>query len=174
MTHPPLENLQPTKLNNRYCPYCGCDLENISKRERGRDHVIGRRFPPKGYLEGEWNLIVNACCKCNSRKGDLERDISAITLHPDAALDDEDRQAEFKRKATRTYSARTKKLVAASNKRVLIGLPGDGQTKLFTLDAPPQIDDERVLDLAHFQLRAFFYMLTYDDDSQSGLLWPIA
>jgi hypothetical protein len=41
------------------------------------------KFVPKGTLENQWNLILNACRNCNGRKADLENDISAITMQPD-------------------------------------------------------------------------------------------
>src|SRR5438067_12808695 len=68
-------------LKNETCVYCGSELTagNCTK-----EHVIGRKFVPKGKLHEEWNLIVRACTSCNHTKSDLEDDISAISLPPDA------------------------------------------------------------------------------------------
>lgn len=48
-----------------------------------KEHVIGRRFVPKGKFAGHWNLILNTCKPCNNREADLEDGISAITLQPE-------------------------------------------------------------------------------------------
>jgi 5-methylcytosine-specific restriction endonuclease McrA len=69
-----------TRHHNGVCPYCGCQLE---LKKSTKEHVVGRRFVPRGKLDAHWNLLVNACEPCNNRKSDLEDDISAITLHPD-------------------------------------------------------------------------------------------
>jgi hypothetical protein len=79
----------PIRLNNVRCPYCGTDVST----NRTAEHVIGRRFVPKGMLNGEWNLILWACEVCNGRTSDLEDDISAITMQRDVFgrhADDED------------------------------------------------------------------------------------
>lgn len=65
-----------------YCAYCGAAFSRPSDGEA--EHVIGRRFVPKGTLAAQWNLIVRACGPCNDHKADLENDISAITMQPDA------------------------------------------------------------------------------------------
>jgi len=68
-------------LTNKTCPYCGTIL---SPENQTKEHVIGRRFVPRGSLNKHWNLIVRACTICNGIKSDLEDDLSAVTLHPDA------------------------------------------------------------------------------------------
>ena len=70
-----LPQRQPTRLDNVTCPYC---RDRLSQVNRNEDHVIGRRFVPKGKLNGQWNLIVCACEECNTHKSNLEDDISAI------------------------------------------------------------------------------------------------
>lgn len=72
---------KPVRLHNVVCPYCGATLASDSTT---KEHVVGRKFVPKGPLENEWNLILNACRPCNNQKADLEHDISAITMQPDA------------------------------------------------------------------------------------------
>jgi hypothetical protein len=49
------------------------------------EHVIGRRFVPKNTMFGQWNVILRACRECNTAKSELENDISAITMQPDAS-----------------------------------------------------------------------------------------
>src|SRR5689334_12269149 len=74
-------------LNNITCPYCGIDLV---QQNAIKEHVVGRRFVPKGKLAHSWNLILQACRQCNEKKSDLEDDISAISLLLPGAMDGED------------------------------------------------------------------------------------
>ena len=68
-------------LRNLTCPYCGDRFD--PETSAAKEHVIGRRFVPRGCFAGQWNLILNACERCNRNKGDLEDDISIITMMPD-------------------------------------------------------------------------------------------
>jgi hypothetical protein len=72
----------PEVLSNITCAYCG---EDLSTETEDTEHVVGRRFVPKGSLDGAWNIILKACKRCNREKGDLEDDISAITMQPTVA-----------------------------------------------------------------------------------------
>src|SRR5712671_7028860 len=97
------------RLDNRTCLYCGADPTVDSPHTV--EHVVGRRFVPKGSLHQSWALIGNACATCNGVKADLEDDISAITLQPslgerhtDPMLD-----AEATRKSANSISRRTRK-----------------------------------------------------------------
>ena len=48
---------KPILLDNITCVYCGNELtpQTVTK-----EHVVGRRFVPKGSLNQQWNLIVCA------------------------------------------------------------------------------------------------------------------
>lgn len=160
-------------MDNCSCPYCGTVLteDTITK-----EHVIGRRFVPKGLFNGSWNLIVQACRDCNGIKADLENDISAITLLPDGvggwSNDGPDVSAEAQHRAGRTFSRRTRKPVAESQEGIEIDgelMPGV-QVK-FTLNSPPQIAEDRVFHLAWFHLAGFFYWITYDPEAKRGHYW---
>ena len=160
-------------LQNETCPYCGVELTEANS---DNDHVIGRRFVPKGALNEEWNLILRACKTCNNNKSDLEDDISAIILQPDAwgqyARVDTLRDNEARRKARRSRSRRTGKKVEDSKERIDIDLPVvSGVTFSFSATSPPQLDNERAFTLCHYQIRAFFYWITYNGDSQRGGFW---
>lgn len=115
---------QAIRLRNVICPYCGCDLTSANTT---KEHVVGRRFVPKGKLNGHWNLIVDACGPCNNRKADLENDISAITLHSEhgeAHPDyDDDAKADARRKAANAISRRTKKPVKDSHESMKLDAP---------------------------------------------------
>lgn len=164
---------QPALLRNVICPYCGITLnaDNTTK-----EHVIGRRFVPKGKLENQWNLIVRACGPCNNRKADLENDISAITLHPEYSDMppgyDAGTIADAQRKAKNAISRRTKKPVKDSQENIKFNMPfGGGATIGFNFTSPPQIDQNRAFELARSQLAALFFWLTYHKDEERGRFW---
>ena len=161
-------------LANQTCVYCAKEL--IGRRFT-KEHVIGRRFVPKGFLNGEWNLIVRACDACNHAKSDLEDDISAITLQPDAwdrhPTDHPIRDSEARRKAVKSKNRRTKNTVGKSVERFDIQLPfGPGAKMTFGFVSPPQLDEDRVYQLCLMHSRAFFYWITYNATSRRGGFWP--
>ena len=165
---------QVIHLDNRSCPYCG---KTLIKDTTDKEHVIGRRFVPKGKLDGQWNLVLNACTNCNNIKSELENDISAITMQPDAlgrfGHEDATGKSEAERKAKNSYSRRTRKRVKESREQIDVRLPlGPGIKCSIQFVGPPQVDDNRVFQLAYMQLLGFFYWLTYQDDTRLGYCWP--
>jgi hypothetical protein len=161
-------------LDNVTCTYCGCSLSEDS--ENTKEHVIGRRFVPKGTLNGCWNLIVRACKKCNSAKSDLEDDISAITLAGkmwfDSSESEENAISEAHRKSKNSVSNKTKKTVIESHEQLKIEmLMAPGVKMTFNMTSPPQIEDERIYELSRLQLMAFFYFITFDRASRKGGFW---
>lgn len=164
-------------LDNTNCPYCGARL---TPKTAKKEHVIGRRFVPRGALKRSWNLILWSCDACNGDKSDLEDDISAISLYHAGVASlmtrqerGEELMTEARRKSAQSFSRRTKKVVADSTESFQGGgtvVPGVEVS--FKLLAPPQVDDERVMRLAQFQLMGFFYLLTYDPSARTGYYWP--
>ena len=161
-------------LDNMTCPYCGVELNNDNKT---KEHVIGRRFVPKGKLDGQWNLILMACGECNTAKSFLENDISAITLagrmwfdtsgYEKPALD------EVRRKIKNSTSRKTGKPVERSQEELSFSASlGQGATIKVGLVAPPQFDSARAFDLACMQMMAFFYFITYEYEVKKGGYWP--
>lgn len=155
----------PIRLKNRTCPYCSEPID--SGKEFDEDHVVGRRFVPKGSLQGQWCLIVNACKECNRKKSDLEDDISAITLnaHDHAAPELADLAAH---KASRSFSRDTGKLVADSYQERTLSSKFAGLSIDVGLVVPPQIADERTSALAHMHLLAFYYFASYNESRRVG------
>lgn len=172
VTAPALEFLPRNKatiLRNITCAYCGNGGE--PNNPLTNEHVIGRRFVPKGSFASGWSLQVQACKHCNDEKADLEDDISAITILPDlgTAHDDSKLAKLAVYKAQNSFSRRTKKLVADSREEneITVNLM-ESATVRFGFTGPPQIDEERVLRLAYFHLQAFYYLITYSADRQTG------
>lgn len=164
---------QVTLLENTTCPYCGVAL---SVSTRTKEHVVGRRFVPRGSLNSSWNLVLWACEACNRKKADLEDDASAISMQPDAVGRSYSplpgSAAEAKRKAKGSISRRTGKPVAASAEKLVIEttlMPG--LTATFDMSAPPQLDETRLFEVARLQMSALFYLLTFDEGTGIGHFW---
>lgn len=159
-------------IRNIRCAYCGVSLDAHSGGEA--EHVIGRRFVPKGALAAQWNLILRACPACNDAKADLEDDISAITMQPDAygrfAIDDPRLPAEAERKG-RTRNRRTSRRVSEPTPPLVINGNFGSATMRFSFQSPAQADERRLFDLARYQLTGFFYMLTYKEEERHGRYW---
>src|SRR5436305_5254558 len=153
-------------LDNATCPYCAAELTDKAAR---KEHVIGRRFVPKGSLNQSSNVILNACDDCNNRKSDLEDDISAITM---LKLDD-GLASDTRRKSTKSISRRTRKPVEDSAHEItLTSHPAPGVTISERWSAPPQLDESRVYELACYHVLGVFYAITYEPDLKRGTSWP--
>lgn len=168
-----LPNNKATRLDNVTCVYCGgaADPSNPLTDE----HIIGRRFVPKGSFASGWSLISRACESCNNEKADLEDDISAITLLPDfgEGHEDADLAALALRKAKGSRSRRTRKPVADSyEENKISGKLMQTVDVSFGFVAPPQLEQERVRRLAQLHLQGFFYLITYDAGRRIGGFIP--
>jgi hypothetical protein len=165
--------LRGRPLKNVTCPYCAAALD---LKTRTKEHVIGRRFVPKGSTENRWNLVLWACSACNNNKSDLEDDIAAITMYFHttglASTEDQIARAEAIRRGPKSSSRLTGKSVAESH----VALNSTSQLgpaeMTFRFVAPPQIDDTRAYELARLQMLGFFYLLTYEPDRNLGHWWP--
>lgn len=162
------------RLDNTKCAYCH---KPFSKELPAEDeHVIGRRFVPKGSLAAQWNLIVRSCRPCNERKCSLENEVSAITMRPGPVgrePADQRRIAEANRKAT-ARSTRTGNSVGESNEDVQIQgnlMPSVQFSANFV--SGPQLDTKRSADLAYLQVSALFYLITYDEEARIGSPIPL-
>lgn len=161
------ETTRPVRLKNRSCPYCGQELSAETSTD---DHLIGRRFVPKGSLNNSWNLKLKACSECNNLKSDLEDDISAITMQPDCfgRLPDASVEQEALRKGIGSYSRRTGKPVSASEERLNIRSSFGTAVMTFTLVSPPQVDEGRLATLAWSHVIACLYWLSFDKEKREG------
>jgi len=156
-------------LKNKTCPYCGKAFGE--ELPATKEHVVARNFVPRGCFDGQWNLILRACEPCNRDKAKLEDDISAITMQPDVfgqlACEDPRLSVESARKAKAT-SRRTGRRVSDSRERIILQQPLAVGNLTLNLEAPPQIEPERIWKLAHYHWRGFFYFDTYDTETRRG------
>lgn len=162
---------KPIKLHNVTCVYCSTELSKVKSNE---EHVIARKFVPKGSLNKYWNLIVRSCEVCNNKKSDLEDDISSITMQPDLygsyVVDDESLVSDSIRKS-KSFSRRTSKRVSDSTEELTLKAPFLGGNITFNFISSPQIDPDRAFELARLHVTAFFYWLTYDETAKIGKFW---
>ncbi len=165
---------RPIRLDNCVCVYCA---DQLHPRAMTKEHVVGRNFVPKGTLNGNWNLIANACSHCNNLKADLENDISAITMLPHVTrkhFHADLRIAEIAdRKASGAFSRHTGRTVRESREELnLKGDIGPNVSISFGLIGHPHIDDDRAFLLAQMHLTSFFFFITYDRGARRGYYWP--
>lgn len=162
------------RINNKTCVYCGKEL---TSRSRTKEHVIARRFVPKGMMNGQWNLIVWACSRCNRYKAGLEGEMSALSMQPNASGEYADNSytlmQESARKSAGSHSTLTRKPIRESvhNFEHKLNL-GPGLSVTIGGKSPPQPNMDRLYRLAGMQLQAFFYMSSYDETSEMGGFWP--
>lgn len=167
-----LPHNQPTRIKNHRCAYCNAEFSEEGEPEK--EHVIGRLFVPKGSHNGQWNLHLNSCHRCNQDKSALENDISAISMIQTAGPSSEFDTilaGEAKRKG-KTTSRRTRKPVSLSSETSKIATRFGDATISFGFNAPAQVDTSRLYRLARYQIAGFFFLLTYDEEKRQGYCWP--
>lgn len=162
-------NKKVITVGSRQCAYCGVlfRVEIASTI----DHVVGRKFVPKGQLAGQWNLLLNACRECNGDKADLEDDISVISMMSGMNLripTDPLIIAEIKRKSGRAVSRRTGKVVARSRETLVIDSKAAGRMMSLRFNGPPQIDYHRIERLAWYHVQAFVFFIGYNKKLRTG------
>jgi hypothetical protein len=165
---------KPMLLRNTVCAYCGVQL---TASNATKEHVVGRKFVPTGKLDNRWNLILRTCSPCNTRKSELEDDIAAISMQPDVfgkyPVTDDALVTSAKRKAEGSMSRKTKKPVKDSQAQLTVaGQMMAGLVANFSFTGSPQIDDHRIFGLARYHLMAFFFLITYNKDTERGWWWP--
>ncbi|MEQ9453771.1 MAG: HNH endonuclease signature motif containing protein [Phycisphaeraceae bacterium] len=188
----PRSNGTVEKLRNLSCPYCG-RVFDCDSLQATVEHVIAKRFVPKGALDGSFNLLLQACEECNNQKSQFEGEVSAITLQPDVAgrLAEQDPMlaSEALRKGAGAQSSLTGKPVDQSDAEFIAsgereghlsinvrGPTGDlaffkGQATLsiaLRFVGPPQLPGPVGVALANMHVRAFVYWLSYDPGRQLG------
>ena len=159
-------------LKNVTCVYCGTRLDEGND---SKEHVVGRRFVPPGALNKKWNLIVRACRKCNAAKADLEDEISAVSMQPDAfgvfPCNSAGYAAEARRKAFGARSRITGNRVGMSAPSLSFRLRSHSGALSYNVTGPPQVESARVMELARMHIVAFFYHATYRPSDSAGRFW---
>jgi energy-coupling factor transporter ATP-binding protein EcfA2 len=109
-------------------------------------------------------------------KSDLEDDMSALAMQPDAfgeyATDDRQLHEESRRKGAKSVNRRTNKPVEKSWDTKRLGSLLTTASFSFSFAVPPQPDYNRAASLAGYQMAALFYWITYNAQSKRGGFWP--
>ncbi len=147
--------------SNLYCLYCSELVGLGSIGESTKEHTIGRNFVPKGsFGDGTaFNFIFRACNVCNGLKADIERHVSSVTLfNSPARVDDPAINSIAQHKASKDYHPDKKGiLVQDADNKISVNFGG-----VFNFDivAPPQLNQEHVIQLARYHVQAIFSMIT--------------
>jgi len=155
----------PTK-SNKYCLYCGSVVGKGAETDSNKEHLIGRKFVPKGkFDEGkEFNFIFRSCRKCNQNKAKLERHVSSVTIfNSSARLKDADVNKVAIRKGNKDYHPdKTGTLIKNSDDKFEFSFG-----KFIRLDAisPPQFNQDYVSELASYHIQGLFSLITSKNPS---------
>lgn len=166
-----METKNALRLKGNFnCPYCGVDLRDKSKKPT-KDHMIARKFVPKGTLNAEWNLILDACKKCNFEKGRLEDAVSAFSLfsfdkcRPQISKDELARKLGFDEKRGTFRGSNhpeTRKPIGNSFKEISINSKFGPLDIRVNFMAPPQYEPY-TLNLSKMQIQALYYYISNVD-----------
>lgn len=161
---------RPRVLRNAICPYC---RKPLTKEALTKDHVIGRRFVPRGSLSGSWNLLIRTCRDCNGRKSVLEDRVSAASMHLPLVGRRDERDRALMEEARRKQLGEAGKRADRDLQRFNIeGELMPGVRMKFELVGPPSTHRSDLEGLAWSHIAAFFYMLTYNDTLRAGSPLP--
>jgi hypothetical protein len=98
-------------------------------------------------------------------------------MQPDAwgryAANDATLIAEAERKSRGSRSRRTTRRIKDNSETQNVGVTlGTTASMTFGFTGPPQLEDDRVIQLCLLHSLGFFYFITYDYKARSGHVWP--
>ena len=157
--------------SNRYCLYCGVDLNN-EKVPSNKEHLIAREFVPTGSFSGScFNFIFRACQACNEKKSDLERHVSSVTLLTSPSCGNDIAIRDLARR-------KGEKDFHPDKKGVSVGESGEdfsftvnplpGMQATFGLIAPPQVKGEYASELAYRHIQGLFSLVTSSNPQEAS------
>jgi len=149
--------------SNQYCLYCGTYVGKGSGVESNKEHLIAREFVPNHCLKStDFNFIFRCCVSCNTKKSSIERHLSTTTLfNSDSRIQNIKINELALNKASKDYHPNHKgKLVADSSIQQQIEFVGSGIKLKIGFVAPPQSNEEYVVELAYRQIQGLFTLVT--------------
>jgi hypothetical protein len=152
---------------NIHCLYCDTFLGPGTTATVTKEHLIGRRFVPKGSLDSgqRFNFIFSACDECNGHKARFEDHVSAVCMMwSRRAAEEPSFLAEAFRKTANSYHPLRPgvKIADASEHPRISGSFGDANVQM-TFAAPPRIDQSHVSGLAAMHVQALYSLATTRD-----------
>lgn len=154
--------------SNQFCLYCSKFIGQNSQVESSKEHLIARNFVPSGSMtDTTFNFIFRACVECNSKKAQLERHISSVSMfNSPARAQDMGFDNLASDKASRDFHPDKKGVVvkdAAINISSLIGKKfGAGFV------APPQLNNGYIKELSLMHIQGFYSLITTTDPASPG------
>lgn len=153
-------NRDPSR-SNQHCLYCGEFVGADSSIESDEEHLIARRFVPKGLMENTFNFSFRACKPCNGRKADIERHVSSVTLlsSPAVALNEKARRSA-ERKAVQDFHPETRVRMGDAIERQTVEFKLGGASLKFGFTGPSPAAKNFIPELASYHIQALFSLLT--------------
>lgn len=147
-----------TGKSNQYCPYCGLYIGD-GNIETNKEHLIGRNFTPNAVNSGtNFNFIFRACKHCNTKKSDMERHVSSVTLFNSPAKIEDPLIFECaENKGAKDYHPDMKKIVRESFSKVEVKYQNFAS---FNFNVPPQLNREYCKQLAYYHVQGLFTLTT--------------
>lgn len=161
--------------SNQWCLYCGEYFGASESVSSNKEHLIAREFVPSGSMGDTcFNFIFRACTFCNSKKAELERHVSSVSLYNSPGREASERINKLAiNKASKDFHPDYKgRPVLETFKNTNISI---NNFMTFGLTAPPQLNREYVKDLAMYHIQGLFSLVTTTDPTyadETRLLSP--
>lgn len=150
--------------SNQYCLYCGIHVGTDSEEPSNKEHLIGRQFVPTGaFQEGkQFNFIFRACEVCNSRKSEIERHVSSVTLLNGMPNQKKPEYVDrAKSKASKDFHPlKPGVLVKDATDKHTFNFNFGSMKISFESTSPPQLSEEYIQALSFYHIQGFFSLLT--------------
>ena len=152
--------------SNHFCLYCAAFVGPGSSLPSDKEHLVGRKFVPSGYLDGNsFNFIFRACRPCNACKADAERHVSTVTLltTPERASDPVIDAIAVRKASSDFHPVERGKRVGETFVEDEVVLPAVWGTVKLGMVGPPPLAQEPACLLAIRQVQALFSLVTTED-----------
>lgn len=151
--------------SNQHCLYCGV-LVGDATIPSNKEHLIARNFVPTGSLGNDsFNFIFRACIECNSKKADIERHISSVTLvnSPARASDERANESALRKAINDFYPGRKGVLVGQAIDTHSMEFNHRGLQMKLVGTSPPKVKRPYAELLASYHIQALFSLVTTED-----------
>ena len=155
--------------SNQHCLYCGVFVGADAVVDSDEEHLVGRRFVPKGSMNKAFNFSFRACRRCNGEKANLERHVSSVTLlgSPSVSVDENARRSA-ERKAAGDIHPETGMKMGEAIERQTVEFKFGAATFSFGVSGPSPAAKDSVPLLASFHIQALFSLVTQPGNPAVG------
>lgn len=150
--------------SNQYCLYCGIHVGVNSKESSNKEHLIARQFVPTGAFQDgkQFNFIFRACEVCNSRKAEIERHISSVSMLNGIPNQENPEYIDrAKSKASKDFHPMKPGVLVKDAFDKHVFNCNFGPMKIsFKSTSPPQLSEKYIQELSFYHIQGFFSLLT--------------